>query len=330
MDGSVEACRYGTIRNYRTDERVQMTDTRLPVRRLGRTGLMVTRLGYGAMSLDNGRLTPVTADQAESVLSTALDAGINYIDSSPDYGDSEELLGRYISHRRDEFFIATKCGCPVAPSAGDRHVYNRENIEAAVEQSLRRLRTDYIDVLQFHGDPSREVLDRGDAIEALRDLQRAGKVRFIGVSGTLPNLPNQIAMDVFDVFQIPYSVLQRDHSDVISEAAQAGAGTVIRGGAVRGGPSPEKEWAVRRLPEVEPERPRTLWERANLDELLDGTPRMEWVLRYTFSHPDLDTTIVGTANASHLLANVAALQKGPLPPDVLAEAARRLDAVEAG
>ena len=57
---------------------------------------------------------------------------------------------------------------------------------------------------------------------------------------------------------------------------------------------------------------------------------MEWVLRYTFSHPDLDTTIVGTANAAHLRANVAALQKGPLPPDVLAEAARRLDAVEAG
>jgi aryl-alcohol dehydrogenase-like predicted oxidoreductase len=302
-------------------------DNGLPRNTLGRTGLEVTQLGYGAMSLDSGRLTPVTDEQADAVLNAALDAGINFIDTAPDYGASEERIGRFIANRRDECFIATKVGCPVAPSANGNHVYDRENITAAVEQSLRRMQTDYLDLVQFHGSPSPQQLAATDALEALAGLQRAGKVRFIGMSSTLPDLEAFIALGVFDAFQIPYSVLQREHEAVISEAARAGAGTVIRGGVVRGAPSPEKEWAVRRLPEVEPERPRSDWERAALDDLLDGAPRMEFILRFTLSHPDLDTAIVGTANVEHLRANIDAVRKGPLPNDVRAEAIRRLEIV---
>src|SRR5688572_23254167 len=113
-----------------------MSDTPLPTNMLGRTGLVVSQLGYGAMSLDSGRLTSVSEEQAEAVLNAALDAGINFIDTAPDYGESEERIGRYIGQRRDEFFIATKVGCPVAPFANGNHVYNRENITAGVEQSL--------------------------------------------------------------------------------------------------------------------------------------------------------------------------------------------------
>jgi aryl-alcohol dehydrogenase-like predicted oxidoreductase len=306
-----------------------MTDQGLPTRTLGRTGLLVTRLGYGAMSLDPDRFGPVSDEQATRVLNAVLDAGINFIDTSPDYGPSEERIGAAIAHRRDEFHLATKVGCPVSVPAGERgHVYDRENITAAVEQSLRRMRTDHLDLVQFHGNPSPEVLERGEAVETLRDLQRAGKVRFIGISGTLPLLPSQIAMGVFDAFQIPYSALQRDHEALITEAARAGAGTIIRGGAVRG--APQKDWDVRRLPEVPAERPKEIWEAAALDDLLDGAPRIEFTLRFTFSHPDLDTTIVGTANPDHLRANLDALAKGPLPPDVLAEAKRRLDAAARG
>ncbi|MFA7250175.1 MAG: aldo/keto reductase [Dehalococcoidia bacterium] len=303
-----------------------MTDRGLPTRTLGRTGLEVTRLGYGAMSLDNGRLTPVTPEQAEATLLAVLDSGINFIDTSPDYGESEECIGRYISHRRNEFYIASKCGCPVDVPAGTTgHVYTRQNIIAGVEQSLRRMRTDYLDLVQFHGSPSREVLEESGAIETLHDLQRQGKVRFIGVSGVLPDLPDHIAMGVFDEFQIPYSALQREHEELITQARRAGAGTVIRGGAVRGAPAQDKAWSVRRLPEVAEERPRAIWERARLDDLLDGAPAMEFTLRFTFSHPHLDTTIVGTANPAHLRANLDALAKGPLPPDVYTEAVRRLD-----
>ena len=300
-----------------------MTD--LPTRELGRTGLQVTTLGYGAMELRGGsRGREVSPADAGAVLNAVLDAGINFIDTSIDYGMSEELIGEHISHRRSEFYLATKCGCPVnqpPPKAGERwqHIFTRENIVAGVEQSLARMRTDYIDVLQFHAGPSQEVLEEHGAVETLRELQREGKVRFIGMSSTLPNLADHIEMGVFDAFQIPYSSLQRQHEAVITEAAEAGAGTIIRGGAARGAPSEGRQsgnaWE--------------LWERAGLDDLLGGMSRMEFVMRFTLSHPDLHTTIVGTVNLDHLRDNVEALLAGPLPEEVYAETKRRLAAAAA-
>jgi len=304
-----------------------MTDTGLPTRILGRTGLEVTTLGYGAMSLDDrfGRI--LTAEEASTVLNAVLDAGINFIDTSPDYGPSEEFIGQAIAHRRSEYVLATKVGCPVDVAEGETgHVYTPRNIVAAVEQSLRRMRTGHLDIVQFHGSPAREVLEANGAIEALDALRRDGKVRFIGSSGTIPNIEGQLAMGVFDEFQIPYSALQREHEEHITNAASAGAGTVIRGGVARGGPAEDKAWDVRRLPEVAPERPRATWEQARLDDLLDGMSRMEFMLRFTLSHPDLHTTIVGTANLDHLAANCAVARLGPLPADLYVEAKRRLDA----
>jgi aryl-alcohol dehydrogenase-like predicted oxidoreductase len=307
-----------------------MAEAGLPTAQLGRTGMTVTRLGYGGMSLDSGRFLPVSQEQAKAVLAAALDAGINFIDTAPDYGESEESIGAFASHRRKEFFLASKCGCPVAPGTEGRHVYTRENILAGVERSLRRMKTDYLDLVQFHGSPSKQALEQEGAVQTLQELKKQGKVRSIGSSSTLPDLPDLIRMDVFDCFQIPYSALQREHESAITEAAKAGAGTVIRGGVARGAPSPDKGWAIRRLPEVAQERPRMLWERARLDDLLDGMSRMEFTLRFTLSHPDLHTAIVGTANVDHLRANVEAVRKGPLPADVAAEAKRRLDAVGEG
>jgi len=304
-----------------------MTDTGLPTRILGRTGLEVTTLGYGAMSLDDRFGRTVTAEEASTVLNAVLDAGINFIDTSPDYGPSEEFIGQAIAHRRSEYVLATKVGCPVDVDAGETgHLYTPRNIVAAVEQSLRRMRTDHLDIVQFHGSPAREVLEANGAIEALEGLRREGKVRFIGSSGTIPNIEGQLAMGIFDEFQIPYSALQREHEAYISLAANAGAGTVIRGGVARGGPAEDKAWDVRRLPEVAPERPKATWEQARLDALLDGMSAMEFMLRFTLSHPDLHTTIVGTANLDHLAANCAVARLGPLPEDLYTEAKRRLDA----
>jgi aryl-alcohol dehydrogenase-like predicted oxidoreductase len=294
----------------------------LLTRTLGRTGINVTALGYGAMELRGApRGREITPEQAQTVLGSVLDSGINYIDTSIDYGQSEELIGRFAAGRRTEFTLATKCGCvvgkPSAP-AGERnpHIFTRENILAGIDQSLARLKTDYVDVLQFHASPSRETLEEHDAIQTVLDLKRAGKVRFIGMSATLPNLEDHIAMGVFDVFQIPYSALQREHEEVISRAAKAGAGIIIRGGVARGGPADDKQQA----------NALDLWQKAGLDDLLDGMTRMEFMLRFTLTHPDLHTTIVGTINPQHLQANLAASQRGPLPADVYEEAKRRLAA----
>jgi aryl-alcohol dehydrogenase-like predicted oxidoreductase len=130
-----------------------MTD--LPKRELGRTGLRVSMLGYGAMELRGApRARPTTDEQAETVLNAVLDAGINYIDTSIDYGVSEERIGRYISHRRTEYYLASKCGCLVGAGTApvgqiSPHVYTRDNIIAGVEQSLVRMKTDYLDLVQF-------------------------------------------------------------------------------------------------------------------------------------------------------------------------------------
>jgi aryl-alcohol dehydrogenase-like predicted oxidoreductase len=135
-------------------------------------------------------------------------------------------------------------------------------------------------------------------------------------------------MGVFDAFQIPYSALEREHETPIHDATAAGAGTIIRGGVARGVPVAAAD-VMERLPEQFRQtyaKRRDLWDEAGLDEVLDGMPRMEFMLRFTISHPDMTTTIVGTANPQHLADNVAAAKKGPLPADQYKEAKRRLDA----
>ena len=307
----------------------------LPTSKLGRTELQVTRLSYGAMELRGGRGAlgrSVGSDLPKTLLNAVLDGGINLIDTSPDYGASEELIGEHISGRRQEFYLASKCGCPVnlpPPGPGERppHVFTPENVRAGVEQSLRRMKTGYLDVVQFHASPSRAVLEENAAVDTLHELQTEGKIRFLGMSGTLPHLNDHIEMGVFDTFQIPYSALERAHEDVISTAARAGAGTIIRGGVARGAPSPDQETANvpgfwRRIMEQR----RAGWRNAKLDELVGGGTEMEFMLRFTITHPDMHTTIVGTANPEHLADNLAALRAGPLPPDLYEEAKRRLSA----
>ena len=301
--------------------------TTLPRNILGRTGFEVTSLGFGAMELRGEPGGPAISDaDADALLNAVLDAGINLIDTSPDYGASEDCIGRAIAHRRNEYFLASKCGCVPGAAMGTDHVHTAENVRAGVEASLRRMKTDHLDLVQFHRSLTQAEYDEHGALQALLDLRDAGKVRFVGVSGTLPNLDEQIGMGVFDAFQIPYSALQREHEDVIARASAAGAGIIIRGGAARGTPS---DWEGRRNYMLPGTISKDRWEQAELDELLNGLTRMEFTLRFTLSNPDLDTTIVGTRSVAHLQDNIAAAAKGPLDAGVMAEAKRRLDAAGA-
>lgn len=304
-----------------------MTD--LPKSTLGRTGLNVTRLGYGAMELRGTDHFPkLSPSQASAILNGVLDSGINYIDTSPDYGWSEELIGEHLAHRRSEFFLASKCGCPVEPvdvphAQRKPHSFTRGNIRAGVEQSLTRMRTDHLDVVQFHISPSRAVLEANDSIAELEALRKEGKVRFIGMSGTIPDLADHIAMGVFDVFQVPYSLVEREHEALIHAAAQAGAGVVIRGGVARG-VIVKDESVIEEYPEFLRagfRARRRHWRETGVQDLLGGMTPMEFMLRFTISNPDMSTTIVGTANLAHLQDNVRAASRGPLPQDVY-EAAR--------
>ena len=308
----------------------------LPQRILGRTGLNVTALGFGALELRGmvaGVGRPLTPTQPERILNAVLDAGINYIDVAGDYGEAEQHLGRCISGRREEFFLASKCGCPLdvtkfSPSERTRfgvplprlHDYSCDNIINGCHQSLRRMKTDYLDIVQFHFSPGREVLEQEGAIQTLQDLKREGKIRFLGCSSILPNIFDHIEMCVFDVLQIPYSVLQPEHEAAIAVAARAGLGIVIRGGVARGEPGQGQGTAEAWDP----------WEKANMDELLQGMSATEFMLRSTITNPDIHTTIVGTLNPEHLHKNVAAVLKGPLPAPIYNEAKQRLAAARSG
>jgi aryl-alcohol dehydrogenase-like predicted oxidoreductase len=313
-----------------------MTD--LPTVTLGRTGLAVSKIGFGAMELRGPYGDwPTKVDDATTseLLNSVLDLGINLIDTAPDYGLSEDLIGKHLSARRDEFYLATKCGCSVRangkPFESNVHTFERPIIRAAVEQSLRRMKTDHIDIIQFHHSPSRSELDERDAVAELVDLRDAGKVRFIGMSATLPNCYDHLDMAVFDVIQVPYSLVELEHEDFLVKASAAGVGTIARNGVARGIVSANRD-KVEAIPDGWRQQwltNRDKFEAARLEDLMEGSSRTEFMIRYLLATPSVDSTILGTGKPQHLADNVAAASKGPLAPDAYHEARRRMAAIVA-
>ncbi len=301
--------------------------TTLPTTTLGRTGLKVTKLGYGAMEIRGSRIwggRPITEPEAETILNAVLDSGINFIDTANDYGRSEEFIGKFISKRRSEFVLATKCGCTVVrrdENTDDTpHVWTKENLFRGLHESLARMKTDCIDIMQLHG-PTVEQCDEGELVPALQEMKKQGKIRWLGSSSVLPHLMTYISRGDFDVYQIPYSALDRTHERSIQKAHDSGAGVIVRGGVARGEPGEglgnQDRWAK--------------WNAANLDQLLSpGETRTQFLLRFTNSHPGMSTNIVGTMSPKHLKDNLDAAARGDLPADVYNEVKHRLDAMGAG
>jgi aryl-alcohol dehydrogenase-like predicted oxidoreductase len=177
--------------------------------------------------------------------------------------------------------------------------------------------------VQVHERPTRNTLEANDSIGELLRLKDEGKVRFIGISSTLPNIVEHLSMDVFDSFQLPYSAFQPEYEQVISQAAAKGAGVIVRGGLAQGSVAMAADEApAHRQHQVRHQS--DLWDRAGLDQLLGETSRMDFLLRFTLTHPDITSVIVGTANPSHLATNIAAAGLGPLPEALYQEAHRRL------
>ncbi len=290
---------------------------------LGKTQFRVSRLGFGSMGLRGPRtwgVRVVDDAQAERVLNAALDAGINLIDTAPDYGLSEERIGRFLKHRRAQFLLATKCGCDPLQHADQleiRHTWTAEVVRRNLETSLQRLQTDVIDILQFHGG-SAETLQQSGLIELLQTFRKQGSIRWLGISSALPELPRLLQLGVFDTVQVPWSCLQPQHSDCIAQAVAKGCGVIVRGGMAQGGPDAQIQRPVLN----------DIWQRAQLDELVpSGSSRAQFILRCTLSHASHHSVIAGTASLEHLAENVAAAAAGPLPADLVEEVRRRVHAV---
>jgi hypothetical protein len=286
-------------------------------RRLGRTGLQVSALGFGAWEI--GWTRPEDGGEVGRLLNRALDLGINLIDSSAAYRWSEELIARYAGHRRAEFFFATKCGSWRVLQPDGEWVqtldYSARAIAPQIERSLQRLKTDYLDLIQLHSPPYEDVAF-GDGLEGLKKAQAQGKVRFIGLSADGEAARKAVEIGEYDTLQLTCNLLDQEQASLITAARRQDMGIIVKepiAQALYDKPRPEGQSAV-------------LWDRAQrllAPDCIGELSRVEVALRWLLGNPEVHTAIVGTTNLRHLEANVAAAERGPLEKGLLAEIQRR-------
>ena len=268
-------------------------------RTLGKTGLRVSEVGYGAAQIGNINMPE---DRVEEVLNAVLDAGINFIDTAAMYGQSEARIGKFISRRRDEFILATKCGDYVGETDGQYHIvrdYSRDGILRTIDQSRKKLNMDVIDIVQFHGLPDPDDDDEV-AFEALLDARERGWTRFVGVSADGNAAAAAALRWPLDTQEFTYNILYQESADNLMPALKSqGMGTIIKR------PISNAVWQQKERPEGDymggP------WDRAQsipLADLAGEMPILEFVLRFTLSHPDVCTAIIGSTNPDHIRANV--------------------------
>ncbi len=182
--------------------------------RFGKTGFNVTPLGLGAAEI--GYLKP-QRDQAAAILNLLLDEGVNVIDTAAGYETSEEIIGESISHRRSQFVLISKCGYREGDLKGED--WTAPLIAQAIERSLRRLKTDALDVMLLH-TCTEDHLRKGEALGALVTAKRAGKVRFIGYSGDNQPAALAAAMPEVDVIETSVNIADQANIDLVLPVAR--------------------------------------------------------------------------------------------------------------
>jgi aryl-alcohol dehydrogenase-like predicted oxidoreductase len=209
-------------------------------RPLGHTGLAVTPIGLGAFKIGrnegikyaNGYALPDAAE-AERIVHAVLDAGINYIDTAPAYGLSEERIGRALGGRREGVVVSTKAG-EVFEAGTSRYDFSAAALRQSVRESARRLRTDVLDLVFLHAHQADlMILDETESVDTLRAMKEEGLIRAIGFSGKSTAAARR-ALAWADVVMVEYHVDDRSHADVIAEAAHAGIGVVVKKGLASG------------------------------------------------------------------------------------------------
>jgi aryl-alcohol dehydrogenase-like predicted oxidoreductase len=273
-------------------------------RTLGNTGMQVTPLGFGGAEI--GR--DVSAEQVAALLNGALDAGLNVIDTAECYGQSEELIGKAVSHRRGEYHLFTKCG---HASGFDLPDWDLRLLEQSIDRSLQRLKTDHVDLVQLH-TCSEEMLRGGEVIEVLQRARDAGKTRFIGYSGDSNAAKYAIECGAFDTLQTSLSIADQQPIELtLPLARERNTGVIIKRGIANAA------WRTGRKPESGYHH--TYWERLQkLDyPFLKGDVReaVSIALRFTLSTPGVHTAIVGTTQPGRWRENAELLAAGPLPQD---------------
>ncbi len=299
-------------------------------RMLGKTGLELSELGLGGLFVSR---VGGPFEQARGATLRALELGVNYVDTAPNYRDSEEVLGRVLSEVELPYILSTKLGGKPEPFEPQ----GKDCLLRSVENSLRLLKRDRIDILMIH-EPDRpgqydwwsdyERFD-GPVMQVLQELKNDGTIRFTGIAGTTAyEMPRIMRTGQFDIVltAFNYSVLWREAElEVLPAAKQQGMGVII-GSALQQGALARRydeqiEHGARWLSSPRRAQYKALY--AFADEI--GIPLAELGYRFALSNPDVSCVLMGARSREEVEQNVASAEKGPLPADIL----ERLDEIAA-
>ena len=248
----------------------------IPRRPLGRTGMAVSPIGFGAFKIGrNQKIKYAEAyelpdeDQSARLLRAVVDMGINYIDTAPAYGLSEERVGRALAARRADIIVSTKVG-ETFENGESIYDFSGTAVRRSIRRSLARLQTDALDLVYIHCPTQDvEVLEATDVVPTLRELKDKGTIRAIGFSGKTVS-GARLSLAWADVVMVEYHLDDRSHEPVIEEAAARGIGVVVKKGLASG-----------RLPADE-------------------------AIRFVLANPHVSSLVVGGLNAEHIRSNLSA------------------------
>jgi aryl-alcohol dehydrogenase-like predicted oxidoreductase len=276
-------------------------------RRLGKTDLNVSVLGFGGSEIGYQHIS-LTA--VKKLLNEAIDTGLNVIDTAECYATSEELIGEAVGKRRKDCFLLTKCGHESGWSYPD---WRPESLLRSIHRSLKRLKTDHVDLIQLHSCSEAE-LRKGDVIETLKRAHEQGYTRYIGYSGDSTAALYAVECGEFDTLQTSVSIADQEALDLLLQLAeQRNIGVIakrpIANVAWHNGSQPPRD-----------SYGRTYWERLQKlrYEFLkrDLKETVAAALRFTLSVPGVHTAIVGTTKLGRFAENGAVVARGPLPNEL--------------
>ncbi len=271
-------------------------------RALGQTDMQVSVLGFGGAEIG---FEGAPAETVSRLLTDALDAGLNVIDTAECYIDSEELIGQAASGRRKDFHLFSKCGHPGGMGTED---WTREGLLKSIQRSLKRLRTDRLDLIQLHSC-SDDELRKGEVIEALEEARRRGYARYIGYSGDGQAALFAVESGRFDVLQTSVSIADQEAIDrTLPLARERNLGVIAKR------PIANAVWRCPHQPNNAYHLP--YWQRLQKLQYdftrAGGTQAVSTALRFTLSVPGVDVAIVGTTKPGRWRENAALLEAGPL------------------
>ena len=272
-------------------------------RRLGKTNMDVSVLGFGGSEIGYERASAKTVAE---LLNSALDAGLNVIDTAECYYNSEELIGQAVSKRRGDFYLFTKCGHPHGMESGAN--WSKMSILESIQRSLQRLQTDRVDLVQLHSCSEAE-LRKGEVIDALQTAREKGYTRYIGYSGDSHAAKFAVECGAFDTLQTSVSIADQEAIDVSLPIARE-----KQMGVIAKRPIANAAWKTGHRPIDSYHH--EYWHRLRkLDyDFLHGDleKSISIALRFTLSIPGVQTAIVGTKKPARWRENARLLEAGPL------------------